>query len=323
MDNTTVLKVVLKGLEGEYKGTDVHINKEVFTIGRRFDCDLRLDDATISSRHARITKKSGSYEIEDLDSSNGTFLNDTRISNSRLRTNDVIAFNKIKFRFFNPLEVERTEIADGAAFRESMKSSIQELEKEVTQITSDVPGEPERSAPPAGHKTRTKGRPLTGVLTGLLTAWFFSIIVIFILGLSRLPDPGWGTLLQALKGQLAAFPLFHTHLYWITGAVLSPVNILMGICAPLGMIGGGMVMQRFSRGRRLKNALIFSVVYTVFGFLLQLTGLGFSPGDWFSVNSGYSFGLVYPSVLNVAVTLGYVWLVSLLFSLFGSLLARK
>lgn len=49
-------------------------------IGRGAECDLRLDDTFVSQEHARIFAKSGSWYVEDLGSTNGTFVNEQRLA---------------------------------------------------------------------------------------------------------------------------------------------------------------------------------------------------------------------------------------------------
>jgi hypothetical protein len=62
---------------------------EAITIGRKADNHLVIKDASISGRHCSIRKSpDGSFIIEDLDSSNGTFLNGKRIRQSLLKCGD-------------------------------------------------------------------------------------------------------------------------------------------------------------------------------------------------------------------------------------------
>jgi pSer/pThr/pTyr-binding forkhead associated (FHA) protein len=50
------------------------------TIGRGADCELRLDDTYASNQHARLFGRNGSWYVEDLGSTNGTFVNDQKLA---------------------------------------------------------------------------------------------------------------------------------------------------------------------------------------------------------------------------------------------------
>jgi len=49
------------------------------TLGRAIECDIRLDDTYASQQHARIFDRNGSWYVEDLGSTNGTFVNEQRL----------------------------------------------------------------------------------------------------------------------------------------------------------------------------------------------------------------------------------------------------
>ena len=49
-------------------------------LGRAPECELALDDTFVSQQHARLFAKNGSWYVEDLGSTNGTFVNDQRLS---------------------------------------------------------------------------------------------------------------------------------------------------------------------------------------------------------------------------------------------------
>jgi pSer/pThr/pTyr-binding forkhead associated (FHA) protein len=49
------------------------------TIGRAAECELRLDDTYVSQQHARIFDRSGNWFVEDLGSTNGTFVNEQKL----------------------------------------------------------------------------------------------------------------------------------------------------------------------------------------------------------------------------------------------------
>ncbi len=50
------------------------------TIGRAPECELRLDDTYASQQHARIFGRNGSWYVEDLGSTNGTFVNEQKLA---------------------------------------------------------------------------------------------------------------------------------------------------------------------------------------------------------------------------------------------------
>jgi pSer/pThr/pTyr-binding forkhead associated (FHA) protein len=68
----------------------VELNKDRMTIGRSADSDVVLDNAGVSSHHALIQKEAGGYVIADNESSNGVFVNGSKIDRHRLRYRDEI-----------------------------------------------------------------------------------------------------------------------------------------------------------------------------------------------------------------------------------------
>lgn len=68
-------------------------------VGTAADCDVVLKDPSISSRHAEFIGSSGGYRINDLGSTNGTFVNDKRISSHDLIDNDNVRLGRTNFKF--------------------------------------------------------------------------------------------------------------------------------------------------------------------------------------------------------------------------------
>ena len=69
------------------------------TIGRSPDCDIFLDDVTVSRKHAELTRHDGDFVIEDQGSLNGTFLNRKRIESGKLENGDELQIGKYKLTF--------------------------------------------------------------------------------------------------------------------------------------------------------------------------------------------------------------------------------
>jgi pSer/pThr/pTyr-binding forkhead associated (FHA) protein len=62
-----------------HRGTSYELTNEV-TVGRAAGCGVALDDVTVSQLHARIFRKDGRLWVEDLGSTNGTFVNRTKVT---------------------------------------------------------------------------------------------------------------------------------------------------------------------------------------------------------------------------------------------------
>ncbi len=82
------------------------LDRDETTIGRLGDNHIQLDDAAVSSRHARILRVANpyldghyDYHLEDLDSTNGTKLNGNRIGKALLKHDDVIQIGAHRFVF--------------------------------------------------------------------------------------------------------------------------------------------------------------------------------------------------------------------------------
>jgi pSer/pThr/pTyr-binding forkhead associated (FHA) protein len=71
------------------------------TIGRSPDCDVFLDDVTVSRRHAVVSGEGGRFTIEDLGSLNGTFLNRRRIEQAPLTDDDEVQIGKYRLVFLS------------------------------------------------------------------------------------------------------------------------------------------------------------------------------------------------------------------------------
>jgi Inner membrane component of T3SS, cytoplasmic domain len=88
-------------LTGEQKGEDFRIREGQNTIGSAPDADVVLRDTAISGKHASLRYKDEKFTITDLDSTNGTFLNDRAdpIAREELKDNDVIRVGEVTLKF--------------------------------------------------------------------------------------------------------------------------------------------------------------------------------------------------------------------------------
>ena len=86
-------------LNGQHKGEDFRLRVGKNVIGTAADCDIVLTDKKISRKHSTIRFEGGEFQIADLDSSNGCFVNDEKIQKHDLIDNDIVKLGDIEFEF--------------------------------------------------------------------------------------------------------------------------------------------------------------------------------------------------------------------------------
>lgn len=89
-------RVVLRGVSGSYFGKVITLRAKT-VIGRGNDCDIVLNEADMSRRHALIENTAEGLFLRDLGSVNGTFVNGTPVRDSVLKPGDQLAFDQNRF----------------------------------------------------------------------------------------------------------------------------------------------------------------------------------------------------------------------------------
>jgi pSer/pThr/pTyr-binding forkhead associated (FHA) protein len=69
---------------------EVPMTKDSLTVGRKPDNDIVIDNPAVSGHHCKISVQGGTCFVEDLDSTNGTYVNEKRVKKSGLHHNDVV-----------------------------------------------------------------------------------------------------------------------------------------------------------------------------------------------------------------------------------------
>jgi hypothetical protein len=116
------MRVVVTHLTGSNAGERQLFDTERLAIGRARDCDVRLGvyDTRASSRHAVLVEERGRYELCDLGSKNGTFVNGKRIDRLRMHGGETVAFGfggpQLHFEFYEELPSVRPSLDEPHEF---------------------------------------------------------------------------------------------------------------------------------------------------------------------------------------------------------------
>lgn len=96
-----VPKFVLRGVSGAAFGKAFPIPGQV-TIGRAPDCEISIPSDEISRKHAQVKPISDGLSVEDLGSSNGTYINGERVEKGLLKPGDELRLDTIRFLLIAP-----------------------------------------------------------------------------------------------------------------------------------------------------------------------------------------------------------------------------
>ena len=115
-------------------------DKDNMTIGRNEGNDIAIDNLAVSGLHARIDKTENTYILTDLQSTNGTFVNDQRITSHRLQHKDKIIVGKHLLFFalskeeqakVKETELDKTMILDTARQKDLLAKQAEKKGMEV------------------------------------------------------------------------------------------------------------------------------------------------------------------------------------------------
>ena len=84
---------------GGRAGETFPLDRDRVTVRRSPECDVFLDDVTVSRRHAVVSRRGDGYYLEDLGSLNGTYVNRRRVESAKLSDGDDVQIGKYRLIF--------------------------------------------------------------------------------------------------------------------------------------------------------------------------------------------------------------------------------
>ncbi len=127
-----MLRILLKFNDSVLKV--IESDKAEITIGRNIKNDIQIDNLAVSNFHARIEHQLGHYFIEDLKSTNGTYINDKKITKWGIQDGDIASIGKHSLVFMlegalstggeiRELDMDRTMVLDTEKQRELVEKA--------------------------------------------------------------------------------------------------------------------------------------------------------------------------------------------------------
>jgi two-component system, cell cycle response regulator len=144
-------KPFLRQMTGTFIGRKYPLNADSTIVGRDPGIAITVQDKSVSRQHAEIVFKAedGSIEVVDMNSTNGTFINDIKIKTGLAHHGDIIRFGNIMFKYFSEGDIEsvyQDELADlahldgltGIYNRKYMLDYLETELKRCTQLDLDI-----------------------------------------------------------------------------------------------------------------------------------------------------------------------------------------
>jgi len=148
--------------KGPMPGKVYELARAEMTLGRDVKNDLVINDAEVSRQHIKFTQQAHGYQIEDLNSTNGTFVNGQRLTGSvLLRPGDVIGMG-------DTVEVEYKVVGEADATMLASNYSLPELPVNEP-VHQAVPPTPQST--PAAFSLPTSTPPAPEAGGGGLPSW--------------------------------------------------------------------------------------------------------------------------------------------------------
>jgi two-component system cell cycle response regulator len=132
---------ILIEIHGPNLGKNYRITETTINIGRDPSCSIQIDQENVSRTQCKLQKVRGATFIEDLKSTNGTYLNDVPISRERLRHGDLIKVGGVIFKFVSGGNIEglyheeiyKMTITDGLTQVANKRYLLEFLEREISR----------------------------------------------------------------------------------------------------------------------------------------------------------------------------------------------
>ncbi|HEX5604165.1 MAG TPA: FHA domain-containing protein, partial [Pyrinomonadaceae bacterium] len=134
----------LAAISGKLKGAIFALNEESLTIGRETGADLCIADASVSRRHSKIESQETGFVITDLESLNGTFVNDLPVRSRRLEHGDRVRIGDSQFLFLihegdatsksSDVRIDEAHVVSGSTVQIRFDDAIYQMTRDLSAL---------------------------------------------------------------------------------------------------------------------------------------------------------------------------------------------
>jgi len=134
----------LAAISGKHKGAIFALNEEPLVVGRDTSAQLSIADASVSRRHSRIEKQDDGFVITDLESLNGTFVNDVPVKSRLLEHGDRVRIGDSLFLFLehegdsmsksSDVRIEETQVVSGSTVQIRFDHAIYLMGRDLSAL---------------------------------------------------------------------------------------------------------------------------------------------------------------------------------------------
>ena len=155
----------IQAITGELTGQEISIDRDML-VGRHQSADIVLQAGEISRKHAAFLLKDQGLWLQDLNSSNGTFVNDLQIEHETLlKQGDIVQFASLKFSVLEPAkDIARVVIESAAVALEPVVTETEvvpasEQPSEAVAVSETAAAQPEQASKTVAQQMNDQGMP--------------------------------------------------------------------------------------------------------------------------------------------------------------------
>jgi pSer/pThr/pTyr-binding forkhead associated (FHA) protein len=131
-------------------------DKAEITIGRNIKNDIQIDNLAVSNFHAKVVRSDGNYVIEDLNSTNGTYINEKKINKCELQDGDTADIGKHSLTFLLEGGVSTGKGSSELDMEQTMMLDTEKQRELIEKAKPSSPGSPARLKVQEGESSQSE-----------------------------------------------------------------------------------------------------------------------------------------------------------------------